>query len=421
MANANCIFCAGSVPPSCGIDRKGNVIRSELRERGPILISDETEEDHPIADHLSTFFILQQILEIPNSFLAQLLALCDGDSKPEYWVDMCAACLGEVNTFYEMKRTISSFQVEMKRIGTTLKERIELSRDSKGGGPIWLGIRSKVLGDEGLAGFMYKGENGGDSPGEIRIIMEEMQEDEEEEEIEGEEMELSLDELADTPSSTLSMSFPSPLTNPLPETHSLPDPEQLQPQAPIFIDLVDSDDEIEETQNNSLHNPPSNHPKSQPRSGPALKKRMSKRMDNSNPDYIAYSIGNKRFFECRHCAYHGQRFEWMSKHLSVHDEGSDAVQCEECFWVIFPRRVPLHYRIHHRDLPIPQKGRDGKYQSVKNSNVKLQQFVDLYATKVGVSKMDYRCSECVASFTSLEACQVHAKRHIKPTYEWCKV
>ncbi|CAL8077158.1 unnamed protein product [Orchesella dallaii] len=378
---ANCLFCASSAP-----------------------------QDPPITDQNSTFFILENILKIPFPFLVKLAGLSDGKFRPEHWVNMCSACLSQVTNYTEIRKTMYSLQAELQKIETTLKGRMEFSKDSKVGGPIWLGIRSKVLGDETLASFMYENE-GTALEGMINVMDEEQNDGEEEqveeEETDGEEMELVIDEHDETPSSTFPPCFPSSLGNPLPQTPSV-----------HIVDLVNSNDEMEQVEKDSHPNPPANNPVPQPRPVQPI---VRKRMNNSKPHYISYFFGSKRFFECRHCAYYGQNIGRMKKHLSLHDEGSTAIQCEACFWLVSPQTLHLHYRNHHHELPIPEMGPDGLYTTVRNGDFEFQQVVNLIAAQLGASKSHFQCSECVASFTCLEACQMHAKRHIQPVYDWCKL
>ncbi|ODM89465.1 hypothetical protein Ocin01_17217 [Orchesella cincta] len=96
--------------------------------------------------------------------------------------------------------------------------------------------------------------------------------------------ELLLDQIVSSPSTSQSDSL------------SVSDLDEHQlPSSPIYIDLADSSDDEND----------------QEQGAPPNKKIAKRFMDISNPDYIAYSFGDKRFFECRHCAYHGQRSEWL--------------------------------------------------------------------------------------------------------------
>ncbi|CAL8143457.1 unnamed protein product [Orchesella dallaii] len=153
---ANCIFCAVSVPPTFSIVN-GKVIKVKNGNGNATVngtpLQLEDGGDLAVHDEIKAFFVLKNILKISNEVLCELLSLCDGDSCPEHWVNVCEECGEWVNQFYDNTKNILKLERRLWDIDRGLRWRIHESNRSNedGGGPIWKRIRS-----EAVKGFSFE-------------------------------------------------------------------------------------------------------------------------------------------------------------------------------------------------------------------------------------------------------------------------
>ncbi|CAL8115710.1 unnamed protein product [Orchesella dallaii] len=147
---ANCLFCAVSVPPTFLIEN-GKVSKVKNGKGGvsvgiPLQLADK---DLAVHDEIKAFFVLKNILKIPDEVLCEFLALCDGDSCPEHWVNVCEECGKLVNQYYDCTKGISKLERRLLNIDRLLRRKINESKKSNDEeekcGPIWKRVRVETL------------------------------------------------------------------------------------------------------------------------------------------------------------------------------------------------------------------------------------------------------------------------------------
>ncbi|ODM86698.1 putative zinc finger protein [Orchesella cincta] len=163
-----CLFCASNCQIEINKCIKTEVFITPDDDDGD---SFETEPSHPAGDpnvllfggenptiqkNLRGFFILTRILQFSEETLSQLIARNGGQFDPQSWSNVCQSCGMFLHRFQETLVQISKLERSLREIGDELKARIETSQDNYDeleDSSDWRWIRGEVLGYHSTQSF----------------------------------------------------------------------------------------------------------------------------------------------------------------------------------------------------------------------------------------------------------------------------
>ncbi|CAL8084118.1 unnamed protein product [Orchesella dallaii] len=391
---SNCLFCAYQCPAKFLIV-DGQVRKLKTENDSSFLPNNKEEDDQNsfkfpgdsmITEQLKVIFILRTILKIGEEQLCEFLG-SSGQLHPEYWISVCSSCQQTVQKCYATLKEIGALERRLLKLSNQLVVEIQRSKGAEATGPtgiLWKTIRNEVLKeiDSTNCGLELEVEpiitatrslaGGGDG-----VVLKKPDKDG------GEESDLEWE-----------------------PNHDLIDKDTYnnkEKQGKRYTEEDDDDDYVPRskktkgTRKNGVGRSVSKTEKRRK----LLNKGVTRVSTTGNPKYTAFYRGHTKHYACIQCPATDTYPSLMEAHLKLHEEGSGAIPCPDCGWLVLPDRMNYHYGKRH---PLPggacRSGKKGKKREEK--------------------RYHFKCPECKALLTSVGKYREHEELHASGGGQVCK-